>query len=109
MNDEFDDLFEEPGVELSSDELELRELEDRLGKFKGPSRESQKIYAKGVGLVMSFGFVLAGCLIGGLFLGDYMVQRTGHEIFKVAGILFGLLVAGFAGVKLMGPFLKSDD
>lgn len=109
MDQEFGDLFEDPQVELNSDELALQELEERLGKFKGPTRESQKLYAKGVGLVMSFGFVVAGCLIGGLFLGDYLVAKTGQETYKILGVFLGLLVAAFAGAKLLAPFMRSDD
>ena len=99
----------EESDDLAEHERKLQRLEQRIGDLKGPKKRNQALYAKGIGLVLSFGFVLAGCLIAGLFLGDFMVQQTGYPILKVVGILIGLVVALLAGVKLMGPFLKSDE
>jgi hypothetical protein len=94
---------------LAASEAELRRLEGRLESLREPQRGQNKQFAKGVALVASLGFVLAGCLLGGLMLGDYLVQRTGHQIFQLVGVLLGLFTALFAGAKLMKPLMKSEE
>ena len=64
--------------------------------------------ARGLALVASLGFVLGGCLIAGLLIGEYLVDKTGYRIFQLLGVLFGLVTAGFAGAKLMKPLMKSE-
>ncbi len=91
---------------LSREEEQLRELEGRLAKFRPEAdRVNRKQYATGVALVLSFGFVLAGCLVGGILLGDYLMAQTGVVAYRVGGILLGLVAAGFAGLKLLKPLL----
>lgn len=94
---------------LDESEIGLRKLEGRLQELRTPAGGGNKQFARGIALVASLGFVLAGCLIAGLMLGDYLVLRTGHQIFQLLGVLFGLLTALFAGSKLMKPLMKSED
>jgi MFS family permease len=94
---------------LSASEADLRELEDRLDKAREPEGSGNKQFARGLALVASLGFVLAGCLIAGLMVGEYLVDKTGYRIFQLLGALFGLFTAFFAGAKLMKPLMKSED
>lgn len=105
----FEDLPDETELALSQDESELRDLEARLAKFKKPKDGSNRTFVKGIALVTSMGFVLAGCLIAGLLLGEWAAEKTGSEIFQLLGILLGLAAAAVSGSKLMSPFLKSDE
>lgn len=108
--DSYEGLPDETEHELSQDEAELRELEARLQKFKKPkSNSSNRTFARGIALVTSMGFILAGCLIAGLLVGEWAVERTGYQIFQLLGLLLGLVAAIFSGAKLMKPFLKSDE
>ena len=107
IEERFDE--EDEAEDLSAEEERLGKLEDRIENLKNPEKRNQALYAKGVGLVLSFGFVLAGCLVAGLLLGDFLVEKTGSPSFKILGIFLGLVVALVAGAKLMGPFLKSDE
>ena len=102
----FDDDLDD--VELVTEENELRELESRIEKLKEP-KGGNPLFAKGVTLVTSLGFILAGCLAGGYFLGDLVAKRTGHPSFLIAGLLVGLAVALMALVKLMKPFMASSE
>ena len=95
----------DPGPELVSEEAGLRELESRIEKLKAPQR-GNALYARGVAMVTSFGFILAGCLVGGYFLGDYFAKRFGHELFLLGGLVLGLAAAIAALSKLMRPFLQ---
>lgn len=106
--DSFDD-FEGEEDDLSQEESGLRDLEARLEKFRKPKSSGNGQFARGLALVTSMGFVLAGCLIAGLLLGEWAADRTGHQIFQLLGILMGLGAAAFSGSKLMRPFLKSDE
>jgi hypothetical protein len=90
-------------------EADLKKLEGRLEKFRGPADSGSRQFARGIALVASLGFVLAGCLIAGILLGDYLVEQTGHRIFQLLGALFGLVTAFYAGGKLMKPIMKSSD
>lgn len=99
----------EEEIDLRPEERELQQLEEKITRLKGPEQKGQALYAKGVGLVLSFGLVMAGCLMAGLFLGDYLAGVTGVPAFKLVGIVLGLLVALSAAWKLMQPFLKSDE
>jgi len=94
---------------LAESEVDLQDLEGRLDKFRKPQDSSNRRFAQGVALVASLGFVLAGCLIAGILLGDYLWQQTGFRGFQLIGALFGLITAFFAGGKLMKPLMKSDD
>jgi hypothetical protein len=96
-------------VLLADSEASLQELEGRLSKLREPEGSGNKQFARGLALVASLGFVLAGCLIAGLMIGDYLVDKTGHRIFQLLGALFGLVTALFAGAKLMKPLMKSED
>ena len=96
-------------AQLAQSEAELQALEERLDKIKGPVSKGDKQFARGLALVASFGFVLAGCLVGGLMFGDYLVAESGHKIFRLVGLFLGLFTALFAGVKLMKPLMKSDN
>lgn len=93
---------------LAESEAGLQELEGRLKKAKVPESAGDKTFARGLALVASLGFVLAGCLIAGLLIGEYLVDKTGYRIFQLLGVLFGLVTAGFAGAKLMKPLMKSE-
>lgn len=107
------DSYDDPddGVEhqFSKEESELRELEARLEKFRKPQSAGNRQFARGLALVTSMGFVLAGCLIAGLLLGEWAAEQTGHKIFQLLGILMGLAAAAVSGSKLMRPFLKNDE
>lgn len=92
-------------LELLSDEDELRELESRIAKLR-PESGGNKTFARGVTLVTSLGFILAGCLAVGFYAGHYVAGRTGVPAFQVVGLLIGLVTAIFALVKLMRPFLE---
>ena len=94
---------------LADSEGELQKLEGRLGNARQPETTGNKQFARGLALVASLGFVLAGCLIAGLMMGEYLVDKTGYRIFQLLGVLFGLATALFAGAKLMKPLMKSDD
>lgn len=96
-------------AQLAQSEAELQALEDRLVKIKGPASKGDKQFARGLALVASFGFVLAGCLVGGLMIGDYLVAESGHKIFRLVGLFLGLFTALFAGVKLMKPLMRSEN
>ncbi|MFA5508599.1 MAG: hypothetical protein WC314_07035 [Vulcanimicrobiota bacterium] len=93
---------------LEDSEADLQQLEDRLQKVKEPGSKGDKNFARGLALVASLGFVLAGCLIAGLLIGEYLVDQTGYRIFQLLGVLLGLVTAGFAGAKLMKPLMKSE-
>lgn len=99
----------EEEARLAECEAELQALEERLEKLKGPEKKGDKQYARGLALVASLGFVLAGCLIGGLAFGDYLVAKTGSQSFQLVGLFLGLGTALFAGVKLLGPLMKSEE
>lgn len=103
-----DDDFLDPDPGLATDEAGLRDLESRIEKLKQP-QQGQALFAKGVALVTSIGFVLAGCLAGGFFLGNYLTVRTGSQVFTILGVVLGLAAAATAVFKLMGPFLKSSE
>lgn len=92
----------------SREESELRDLESRLDKLKEPTGGGNALFARGVGLVTSLGFILAGCLAAGFFLGQMAAQRTGQPMFTGLGTVIGLAAALFAVVKLMGPFMKGE-
>lgn len=104
------DAFKDPAIEsLHKSEADLRSLEGRLEKLRTAPVSGDKQFARGVALVASFGFVLAGCLIAGLLLGEYLVERTGYQIFQLLGVFVGLGTALFAGAKLMKPLMKSEE
>ena len=107
--DAFDDDFAEEVQELDQGELELEKLESRLEKVREPKRGGNKKFAQGVALVMSLGFVVAGCLYGGVILGDYFTARTGSDSYKTLGLITGLMLALFSAVKLLQPLMKSED
>ena len=110
MDRGYDDDEDDVVVDAAeAEEASLRELESRLGKLKEPSGGASKTYAKGVSLVTSMGFVLAGCTVGGLYLGDYLAKKFAMPSLQVAGLVLGLAAALFAVVKLMGPFLRSPE
>ena len=111
MSHEFSgfDPEDEEEIELRAEEKQLLELEGKISRLKGPQKRGNALYAKGVAMVLSFGLVMAGCLMAGLFLGDYLAGVTGIPVFKLLGIVLGLVVALSAAWKLMQPFLKSDD
>lgn len=99
---------DEAELGLRSEEKALEKLEGRIARLKEPERKGNALYAKGVGLVLSFGFVMAGCLIAGVYLGDYLALKAGVPALKIVGIVLGLVVALSAAAKLMQPFLKSN-
>lgn len=98
-----------PEEAVDESEVELQRLEQRLERLKEPRKTGDKQFARGLALVASFGFVLAGCLIGGLMLGEYLVKQTGQELFQLVGVILGLGTALFAGAKLLGPLMKSES
>ena len=105
-----DEFSDSDGATLASrEETELRDLESRLDKLKQPSGGGgNALFARGVGLVTSLGFILAGCLAAGFFLGQAVAARTGQPLFTGLGVVIGLAAAIFAVVKLMTPFLKGE-
>lgn len=94
---------------LAESDAALTQLEGRLKKAREPEGSGDRQFARGLALVASLGFVLAGCLIAGLLFGEYLVEQTGYRIFQLLGILFGLVTAFFAGAKLMKPLMKSEE
>lgn len=108
-NPDLHDEDEADEVDLRGEEQELQRLESTITRLKGPEKKGQALYAKGVGLVLSFGFIMAGCLMAGLYLGDFLALKAGVPALKIVGIVLGLVVALVAAAKLMQPFLKSDE
>jgi len=94
---------------LARSEADLQRLEGRLESLREPEGGGNRQFARGVGLVASLGFVLAGCLYGGLLLGDYLVLKTGYPFFQLGGVLLGLVTALFAGVKLLKPLMGPSE
>lgn len=93
-----------------SDDEDLRDLEARLEKLKSPDAGGgNKTFARGVALATSMGFVLAGCIGSGAFAGNYFAQRWGNQAFSIIGICLGLAAAVLACVKLLKPFMQSED
>lgn len=107
--DDFDDDFAGEVEELDESERELQKLEERLENVRPPKSGGNKKFAQGVALVASLGFVFAGCLFGGVTVGEYLAEKTGSDGYELMGVLLGLGMALFSGVKLMQPLLKSDD
>lgn len=106
------DLYDNDDFEVDSEtvreESELRDLESRIERLQQPT-QGDRVFVKGVALATSMGFVLAGCLGGGFFAGDYLSKRFDQPIFLMLGILLGLVVAFVAVSKLIAPFLSSDE
>ncbi len=109
MPDQYDDDDDlEVDSESVREESELRDLESRLQRMKQPT-QGDRVFVKGVALATSMGFVLAGCLGGGFFAGDYLAKRFDQPIFLLLGILLGLVIAFVAVSKLLAPFLSQDE
>ncbi len=108
MDQEFDDDARVIDT-TPAEEAELRDLESRISKLREPEGGGNTTFARGVSLVASMGFVLAGCLFAGLYLGDYLVLKFGMSWLRLAGLGLGLVTALFAVVKLMRPFLQAQD
>lgn len=109
MGPSFDDDDDPLDDGVSAEEADLRDLESRLDRLKPPAHVGNALYARGVALVTSMGFVLAGCLAAGFFLGQAVANKTGQPIFTALGTVAGLAAALFAVAKLMAPFLKSSE
>lgn len=93
------------GSGFLAEENDLRDLESRIAKLR-PENGGNKTFARGVALVTSLGFILAGCLAVGFYIGHYFALRTGLPALQVVGLAVGLAAAVFALVKLMRPFLE---
>lgn len=106
--DDFDDDLDAELEVIDQSEAALAQLEERIEKLQEPNRGGNKQFARGIALVVSLGFVLAGCLIAGLMLGEYLVKQTGNQIFQLLGVFVGLAAALVSGSKLMKPLMKSD-
>jgi hypothetical protein len=104
FGDEEDALPGEPST--VEEEKQLRELQSRIEKLKDPPGGGNKTFARGVSLVTSMGFVVAGCTVSGLYLGRYLAEYFAVPALQLAGLGTGLLAALFAVIKLMKPFLK---
>ncbi len=102
--DDDDPIENDP--DFVNDDASLRDLQSRIEKLKKPP-QGNVLFARGVAMVTSFGFILAGCLVGGYFLGDYFAKRFGYELFQLGGLLLGLAAAVAALSKLMRPFLQN--
>lgn len=100
---------EEPELDLRPEEKALERLESKIERLKEPERKGNAVYAKGVGLVLSFGFIMAGCLMAGVYIGDWLAVKVGVPAVKLVGIVLGLVVALGAALKLLQPFLKSHE
>jgi len=59
------------------------------------------------------GFWIGGCIVGGLFLGDYVGDKVGPSaLFIFLGLGLGLLVAFFGVYRMLLPVLgrgKGED
>ena len=108
-SDQFDDELDMAEEILDESEQALQRLESRLDQVREPKKKGNKQFARGIALVLSLGFVLAGCLIAGLTAGEYLAQRTGYPIFQLLGALFGLLIAFVSGAKLLKPIMNSEN
>lgn len=99
----------DPGSSKPSlDDPELRDIQERISRLK-PTPSGSPLFARGVALATSMGFVLAGCLVGGFFLGHIVAERTGYKMFDVLGLVLGLVLALVALTKMLRPFLKNQD
>jgi hypothetical protein len=105
----FDDDPLEDSPQLASDESDLRDLEQRIARLQTPEGGGNVVFAKGVALATSMGFVVAGCLAAGFFLGDYAAARLKQPLIVIPGILLGLVTAIFAVTKLIKPLMKSGE
>ncbi len=92
-----------------NDEADLRDLESRIEKLQQPVGGGSRLFARGVALVSSMGFILAGCIFLGDFLGRSLALRFGSQAFHMVGLVLGLAAAVISSVKLLKPFLKSED
>lgn len=93
-------------VSTLEEEKQLRELQARIEKLKDPPGGGNKTFARGVSLVTSMGFVVAGCTVSGLYLGRYLAEYFAMPTLQLLGLGAGLMAALFAVIKLMKPFLQ---
>lgn len=110
MTDPFDEFAPDEELEASAEDAELRDIEARIKKLKKrPGSGQGRHFARGIALATTMGFVVAGCLLAGMMLGEYLKKETGSEFLQLAGILFGLAAAAFSGSKLLRPFLRPEE
>lgn len=91
--------------EVADDSLER--LQARIDKLKAPERGDAK-FARGVALVASLGFIVAGCVMGSYYLGNYLAKTYGSDLYMVGSLLGGLALGGYACFKLVAPFLEES-
>lgn len=88
---------------LDQEDVELRLLQSRIDGLKGQAQGSP-VFARGIALATSMGFVLAGCLMVGFWGGHVLAEKTGYKALEVLGLLVGLGVAVISLSKMLRPF-----
>ncbi|HEY4001193.1 MAG TPA: AtpZ/AtpI family protein, partial [Candidatus Xenobia bacterium] len=59
-----------------------------------------------VGLVFSLGATIAGCIVGGYWLGHLVDQHLGTTAGALIGLMLGLIAALVGAIRLLKPFMK---
>lgn len=95
--------------EEATNDDQLERVEQRIQELKDPRKKADRQFTRGVALVTSLGFVVVGCIFGGYLLGDYLAKRFGSELYLILSLLGGLGMAGYAGYRLLLPFLEDEN
>ena len=88
---------------------QLERVEQKIQELKDPRKKADRQFTRGVALVTSLGFVVVGCILGGYLLGDYLAKRLGSELYLILSLLGGFGMAGYAGYRLLMPFLEDEN
>jgi hypothetical protein len=98
---------EPPEVQGTDDPM--KELGQRIHAARQAQerpRSGDADMARGLMVVTSLGFSLAGSIIGGIWVGRSLAARTGQAWWSEVGLLVGVL-SGFAvAAHLLRPFLR---
>jgi ATP synthase protein I len=96
---------------LEDEEKEREKLESRIESFRASQKQNQGISPwEGLSLLGSLGFVVAGSIMVGLGVGVYLDRRLSTEPWlTVAGLVLGLLAAGFGSYELIRNFLQGKQ
>ena len=87
----------------------MQQLEQRIHAARQAQerpRSGDADMARGLMVVTSLGFSLAGSIVGGIWVGRALAARTGQAWWSEVGLLVGIL-SGFAvAAHLLKPFLR---
>lgn len=91
---------------MKNEEQKRVQLEKRIKRFKGSENDSGISPMKGLGMMGSIGFTMAGSLGLCIFAGDYLDEKWHTKPWlTLTGILIGLLVGGVGCVEVIRLFL----